>query len=174
MALFLYRVELTGHLPVKNRDAQKHDGRLSANMVYSPKKLADAAITARRVSMYLLVLLDAPVKDHGWEFPMTPLLGTKQRSMKNLSVIPTACASLFTAYFLRRLSQRPVFKRIQRQSMHFLFSCTHQAGSLDVQRCEVSGQHSTNQVSDDQVKWGSGRASDRRLTLTSKTGALSF
>ncbi|EDL78631.1 rCG55873 [Rattus norvegicus] len=45
------RVELTGHLPVKDRDAQKHDGRISANMVHSPKKLADATVTAEVIPL---------------------------------------------------------------------------------------------------------------------------
>lgn len=51
MVLFLNRVELTGQLPVKDRDAQKHDGRISANMVHSPKKLADAMVTAEIIPL---------------------------------------------------------------------------------------------------------------------------
>lgn len=69
MVLFLNRVELTGHLPVKDRDSQKHGGRISANMVHLPKKLADAAITAEIISLQLLALQNAPVKDHTWDFP---------------------------------------------------------------------------------------------------------
>lgn len=88
-------------------------GRLSANRAHSPKRLADAVLTAGTVSRQFLVLRDAPVKRPPAGISHDPSLSNEERYIKkkNPSVFPTACASLFTVYFCRQALTKACFKK---------------------------------------------------------------